>query len=110
MRFLCIFLACAVQACVNGGDREIGRLDPLGPNGFQYVESSSVLHPLDDEQAEHGRLARLAQAVEEARLCPGGYRIIERAPPMAYGHEKWRRERVVTPVTYAGECTSDAHP
>jgi hypothetical protein len=68
-----------------------------------------VVHPLFDEQAEHARRVRLERRLREARLCPEGYRILERAPPMAYGRFNKRvNERVVAPVTYTGECVTQA--
>jgi hypothetical protein len=95
----------ALKACVTADAPSTGRLELLGPYRFRYTELSSVVHPLYDEQAEHGRQVRLDRRLREERLCPAGYRIIERAPPMAYGRFNKRvNERVVAPVAYTGEC------
>jgi hypothetical protein len=87
------------------------RFEVLQPNLFRYTEWASELHPLDSEQAEHSRRVHLDEHVKGAHLCPAGYRIIERNPPMAYG--TFNREvtsDVVTPVTYTGECLEGAAP
>ena len=98
-------LSTALEACVAADRPSAGQLEVLGTDRFQYTELSSVVRPLYDEQAEHGRQVRLDRRLRKAHLCPEGYQIIERVPPMAYGaFNKRVNEHVVTPVTYTGEC------
>jgi hypothetical protein len=104
-------VAVALTACAGSDDRSADCLESVGLARFRYTTASSVIHPLYGEQAEHSRLAHLEKHLKEARLCPDGYRITARTPPMAYGRfNNVVTARVVTPITYTGECIGRAAP
>jgi hypothetical protein len=74
------------------------------PGHFRYVATATMLHPLNGSEGEHHRLERLKRRLADARLCPDGFRIVTRVPPIAFGKTQ-EGDYVVRDVTYVGECT-----
>jgi len=93
-------------ACASAPQKAVvDRFDALDARHFRYTVTASVLHPINSEQAEHGRLVRLDEHLHDAGMCRDGYRVVERSPPLAYGNFNKRvYERVTTDVTYLGVC------
>jgi hypothetical protein len=94
-----VLAACAAKTPVVQDD-----LAELAPGQFRYVVTATMLHPLNSNEGEHERLVRLKRRLAEKKLCPDGFRIVSRTPPMAFGTTH-QGEYVVRDVTYLGECT-----
>jgi hypothetical protein len=52
----------------------------IGPDQFEFIAGGNVNYPANTKSSEKGRLAWLNYYLEQNRVCPFGYEIVERKP------------------------------
>jgi hypothetical protein len=92
-----------VAACTASSEAIRGDLQPIGADRFRYVSTATMMHPADSRQGEHFRMTKLAELLRERALCPAGYAIESRDPPLFFNKDS-RYEYAVRDVTYVGRC------
>jgi hypothetical protein len=92
-----------VAACTTSSEQIRGDVQPIGADKFRYVSTATMMHPIDSRQGEHYRMTSLAALLQQRGLCPGGYVIESRDPPLFFNKDS-RYEYAVRDVTYVGRC------
>jgi hypothetical protein len=96
--------ACSVlAACTTSSEQIRGDVQPIASDKFRYVSTATMMHPVDSRQGEHYRMTNLASLLQQRGLCPGGYVIESRDPPLFFNKDS-RYEYAVRDVTYIGRC------
>lgn len=76
-----------------------------GSQTFSWVVSATAIQPVDDPQGEHARRARLERHLRDHGLCPNGYEIVSRDPPLGLGRvQRSENPYALRNVTYSGRC------
>jgi hypothetical protein len=106
VRLARVVIACgAIAACTTSSEAIRGDVQPIGSDRFRYVSTATMMHPLNSRQGEHFRMTKLAELLQERGLCPTGYVIESRDPPLFFNKDS-RYEYAVRDVTYVGRCKS----
>jgi hypothetical protein len=96
--------ACLLMTgCTVSSEAVRGDIAPLGADRFRYVSTATMMHPVDSRQGEHFRMKQLAEMLQQRGLCPTGYVIESRDPPLFFNKDS-RYEYAVRGVTYVGRC------
>jgi hypothetical protein len=93
----------AMAACTTSSESIRSDVQLIGADKFRYVSTATMMHPIDNRQGEHFRMTNLAQLLQQRGLCPGGYVIESRDPPLFFNKDT-RYEYAVRDVTYLGRC------
>jgi hypothetical protein len=104
MRLAVAAAACSmIAACTVSSEAIRGEVQPMGGERFRYVSTATMMHPVNSRQGEHFRMTKLAELLQERGLCPAGYTIESRDPPLFFNNDS-RYEYAVRDVTYIGRC------
>jgi hypothetical protein len=103
MRRIVVAACSLVAGCAVSSEAVRGDLRSLGDDRFRYVSTATMMHPVDSRQGEHYRMNQLAKLLQERGLCPAGYVIESREPPLFFNKDS-RYEYAIRDVTYVGRC------
>jgi len=95
-------LVAGLAACIPRADSVVDDLVQTAPGEFRYTATASMLHPANSPQEEHYRQRRLGDLMAAQKMCPQGFVVLSRTPPM--GPAGAGSEQYMRALVYDGRC------
>ena len=97
-----LILAAGLASCAPRVDAVVEDLAQINPNEFRYTTTASMLHPANSPEGERHRLRRLTELLAARGMCPQGFVVASRTPPLraaGIGSEQYLKSLI-----YSGRC------